>query len=187
MPVYIDLELPDKDPLDLIERNKDIVRHLRGNGIDGFEIKNILDNSYGLRNLDLYITDAVTSRILKEQHQIDYAMRHLKSLVNNDAITDDEKKCLLKIWERLRNEYFPPIETVKKGWPVLKIERRKGDAKSEKQMVGRQVAAINKYIRPFNKIYLQKDIFDLIAELFEIRHDRKYTQKQIENFDKNNC
>jgi len=37
MTIFIDLESGSKDPLDLI------VRHLQGNGIDGFEIKKMRD------------------------------------------------------------------------------------------------------------------------------------------------
>lgn len=186
MPTIVDLERHDKDPLDLIVRHKDIVRHLRGNGIDGFEIKKILDNSYGLKKLDLYITDAATKQLFKEQHQIDYAMRHVKALVNNEAITDDERKCLFKIWDRLGKEYFP-LEMGKSGWPMYKIQRRKGDAKTDKQVTGRQVVALHAFMMKFNgnknsMPYPQTAIFDLIAELFEVRQGQKFTRDQIKNF-----
>ena len=58
---------------------------------------------------------------------------------------------------------------------------------SDKQMKGRQIASINKYIKRFNHMYYQNDIFDLIAEIYEVLDMGKFTRNQIKNFDKNNC
>jgi hypothetical protein len=186
MPAYFDLEKYDKDPLDLIVKHKDIVKHLRENGIDGQEIKKMLCNSHGLKS---EIPVRITKQEAAARRQIDYAMRHLKALVSSLAITDKEKHFLVAIYNRLYQAQAI-WEKGKSGNPVIKWEvgDGDGDAKTLKQMIGMRVAFINKYILTFNKkMYLQKDIFDLIAELFEVYMDTKYTQRQIANFDKNNC
>jgi hypothetical protein len=173
-----DLEKYDKDPLVLIVRNKEIVRHLQGNGIDGLEINKMLNDWHGLKSK---VPIFLTKRDKQKQRQIDYAIRYTKALINNEAITDKERKHFLKILERLSMEHLPSAVTLK--FHPSETE----NAKTRKQVIGRQVATINKYIKPFNKMCQQKKIFDLISELLEVWEWGKFTQKQIANFDKNNC
>jgi hypothetical protein len=184
MPTIFDIKKFDKDPLDLIVRHKDIVRHLRGNRIDGLKIRDMLNNWHGLK---IEFPISVTKRDKQKQKQIDYAMRYVKALVSNEVITDKEREFLCEMYNRLWCD-LPHWEKGKSGGPVYKMlqGQGEGDAISFKQMIGRQVATINKYIQPFNKMYLQMDIFDLISELLEVWQGLKCTQKQIANLDKNN-
>ncbi len=184
-------DISDKDPLELVVKNKDIVRHLRGNGIDGAEIRKMLNYSHGLK-MEWPI---LMSKAEKEKRkQTDYALRWTTDLIKSDVTTDAEKKSLCEIYNRLWHE-LPTWEKGKSGAPVYKmpVGDDPGDAISDKQMTGRQVVAIRSYVMKFNgksrhaKAYSQNAIFDLIAELFEVCKGRKYTRAQIINFDKNNC
>jgi|GEM_PF-6983620 len=177
------VEVDERDPLDLIVKNKEIVRHLRGNGINGQSIREILKDWRPKMEFPI----ATTKSEKKEQKEIDYAMRHLKALVSNKSITDKEAKALVKIYNRLYHEHMQ-WEKDKTGKPVYKMTMSKNTSKTQKQMLGRQVATINKYIKPFNKMYLQREIYSLIAELLETWHHsmQKFSQDEIANFDKNN-
>ena len=178
MPTIIDLENHDRDPLDLIKIHNDIVQHLRSNKIDGMEIRKILDDWQGVK---FKMPIAMTRQDIKERRQFDYAIRHASSLLKSEVTTSTEKIYLEEMIERLYNERIPSAVMINFH------PSEEGNAKSFKQMIGRQVATLNKYIQPFNKLYLKKDIFSLIAELLEVAHGFKYTQNEIANFDKNNC
>jgi len=177
------VKIDEIDPLDLIVKNKEIVRHLRGNGINGQSIREILEDWRPKMEFPI----ATTKCEKQAQKEIDYAMRHLKALVGNKSITDKEVKALVKIYNRLYHEHMQ-WEKDKTGKPVYKMTMSKNTSKTQKQMLGRQVAAINKYIKPFNKMYLQREIYSLIAELLETWHNsmQKFSQDEIANFDKNN-
>jgi len=184
-------DLEEKDPLDLIVKNKNFVKYLRGNGIDGFEINKIMRNSHGLKSeIPLPLTKQAAAGI----RQVDYAMRYLKILIKNPQITDDEADFFNKTYNRLFRAQRG-IEKNKLGKPVLKWQfgEGEGNAKTFKQMQGLRVVALHKYISTFNKprarhqkAFLQKDIFNLIAELFDVLQQYKLTAQQIKNFDKNN-
>jgi len=174
-----------KDPLDLIVKNKDFVRHLRKNGIDGLEINKILGNLQGLKQ---EWPIGITEKDKENRRKIDYAMRHVKALATSDAITDEELEYLCKIMTRLYREYIP-WEKNKKGHPVITFKLGQGDVKTPKQVWGKQTVALYGYIQKYNsnfEMFLQKDVFLLIAELFDVRENLKFTRKQIENFYKNN-
>jgi len=177
------IEKYEKDPLDFIVKNKEIVRHLRGNGINGFVIRDILDDFRPKMEISVILTKFDR----QSQKEIDYAMRHLKALVSNKSITEKEAKALVKIYNRLYQKQRL-WEKDKNKKPVYKVAMSKNTAKTQKQMLGRQVAAVSKYIKPYNKIYLQKDIHLLIAELLNYWHQvlPGLSQKQIANFEKNN-
>jgi hypothetical protein len=190
MPSYFDLEKYDKDPLDLIERNTDIVRHLRGNGIDGFEIKKILNNFQGLKTeFPISVTKSDKAKNLK----IDDARRAVTRLTNNPAITDKEREYLCEMYNRLYQEQVT-WEKGKSGGPVYKMPlgdcaKVKNASISYKQTLGRQTVLLHDYIQKHNtnkEMFLQKNTFLLISELFENFHDWKISDKRIAGFYKNN-
>ena len=188
---FFDLEKYYKDPLDLIVRNTGIVRHLRVNGIDGMEIRNVLRNFHGLK-MEIPISNVGMDEHKKKQRQIDYARRHTLALINNSAITDEERECLFKIDRRLTNEYSP-ININKAGRPIIKLrfpsdEGGESEVKAKRltQAYGFQVVLLHEYIKNHNRRYLQKDIFSLIVELFEFIHEVRITPNRISNFYKNN-
>ena len=180
-----------KDPLDLIIKNKEFVDHLRENGMNGDEVRNILDDWQGLMQ---EIPIRATSQDKAKDRLIDYAIRHTKALVNNEAITEEERKSLFKIWDRLCEERTPPLEKDKSGRPVVRLmyhpeECNSGyaPAKTHKQMIGFQTVLLYELIERCNTKYLQKDIFNFISELFEVAGSgQKFSQNQIANFYKNN-
>ena len=191
MPTVFNLDKDDKDPLELIVRNTGIVRHLRGNGIDGMEIKNILHNYHGLK-MEMPVSRVGMEEYRKEQRQIDYARRHTLALIRNPAITDEERESLIKINSRLSSEYYP-LDIDKAGQPIVKISYPGDDggetdvkAKSMIQAYGFQVLLLHECIKNYNTTYLQKDIFNLIAELFEAMDRGKFDLSRISNFYKNN-
>lgn len=193
----IDVTVWDKDPLDLIVKNKDFINHLKANGIKGLEVRNILYNLHGLQ-LEIPINDKQRHEKRGKYHQIAYAIRYIKILLNNDAVSDEDRESLDKMMTRLVNErkVLFPYEINSKGNPVIKTiihpeehgkeKEKKVTAKSFKQALGIQALLLHEYIRRFNQYYLQKDIFDLIAELFEVIHGLKFSQNKIANFYKNN-
>jgi len=176
----------NQDILDLIVKNRNFVRHLKKNGIDNIEICHILGDLQGLKMEMLIKT--LTEKDKADQRKIDYAMRYLKALVSNEAITDEESDYLCKIQNRLLVEYLP-WEKDKKGRLVAHWRMGEGDAKTQKQARGRQVVKLYYYIQEYNTnkdLFLQKDVFELIAELYDVWENLKYTRKEIENFYKNN-
>ena len=80
-------DLEEKDTLDLIIKNKLFVRHLRENGIDGFEVNKILRDSHGLKS---EIPISISKQEAAAQRQINYAMRWTKNLISNQIIEDEE-------------------------------------------------------------------------------------------------
>ncbi len=185
-----DLEKYDKDPLDLIERNKDIVRHLRRNGIDGFEIKKILDNFQGLK---MEVPILVTRHHAAKKLKIDDARRAVTRLINNPEITDKEREYLCEMHNRLYQEQML-WEKGKSGGPVYKMPlgdctKVKKASISLKQTLGRQTVLLHDYIQKHNtnkETFLQKNTFLLIAELFEVWQELKFSMKQVKNFYDNN-
>ncbi|MHB8091850.1 MAG: hypothetical protein ACYDH8_09695 [Syntrophales bacterium] len=181
--IFENLKNGTKDPLDLIVRHKDIVKHLRGNGIDGMEIRNIFLNRHGLRMIvPVFFSEAA----MKKHRNTSYAMRNVSALLSSDLVSNKEKDFLSNIMTRLSGNYSE-LESDKKGETFLKFHREQGGAKTHKQMIGRQVVELVKYIKRFNHMYYQNDIFDLIAEIYEVTDMGKFTRERIKNFDKNNC
>ena len=179
-------EEPDRNnPLDLIVKNKDLVRHLRTNGIDGMEITRIFSNRQGLKKeFSVFQTEGAKIK----QRKVIYAMRHVSALINNDVIMGRDHENLCEIYEGLKRQY-QPWEKDAKGQLVISYRMGEGEAKTHKQMIGRQVVALYTYLQKHNtnkEMFLQKSVFLLIAELFFVGEDLKFTRKQIENFYKNN-
>ena len=189
---YLDITKYDSDPLDRIKQNTDIVRHLRTNGIDGMEINRIFADRHKL-HIDVPLSAVGLDEYLKEQKRISQAIRNLTPLINSNVISDEEKSYLCKIRARLSNEVFPILKD-KAGDPVGRIDfyaSEKGTAKTPKQMIGRQVVELHAYIMKFNGSrnempYPQTVVFELIAELYEVCMEVKYTRYQIKNFYTNN-
>lgn len=191
---------PDgRDPLDMIVRNRDTVRHLRGNRIDTSVINRILLDTQG-REMEVPVK--ITRAFAAYNRKIEYALRHINAFMKNDAITEEERVYLSDMRTRLRVEHVP-LKTDKRGRKMIKIkmqpEEGKDDepgykqavqkkAKTRKQMIGRQVAALYKYIQPFYRLQpRRKIIYELIAELLEVVWQEKFTIDQIANLDRNNC
>ena len=184
-------DLEEKDTLDLIIKNKLFVRHLRENGIDGFEVNKILRDSHGLKS---EIPISISKQEAAAQRQINYAMRWTKNLISNQIIEDEEIKFLVKIYNRLYQAQRI-WEKGGKGGTVIKwkLGEGEGKAKSFKQMIGLRIVSLYKYIKPFCRkngqqrlAYIQTDIFKLIAELFKVAQQTNFTDKQIKTFYNNN-
>jgi len=183
MPRYFSVK--EKDPLDSIIKNNEIVKHLRENGIDGFEINKILHDLQGLK-----FKMPVSIQVSKQQ--VNYAIRYTKCLINNPAIKQEEQKSLCAMYSRLyRLQQIIGKKQNEKA--VYAFAQGDGNAKTRTQAIGLQVVALHKYILPFSKQnkrhqkpFMQKDVFRLIIELFEVVCGEKYTEAQIKNFYKNN-
>lgn len=125
-------DLEEKNPLDLVVKNKRLVKHLRENKIDGFEINKILFDWQGLKH-------KYPLRTEKEQataKEINYAKRNITPLINNRAITKKEKKFLCIIKDRLISEQELFGKKQNKQQTII-LKYGKGDAKTFKQMIGR--------------------------------------------------
>jgi len=187
--MIVDLEKYNKDPLDLVERHKEIVAYLRANGIDGRVIKAILEDRHGFQaTIEIPMPNTNISAWDREQTQIAYARRHVTSLINSRAITDEEKEFLFKIDRRLSEEYFP-VDTDKAGRHIFRLppaECKNAKAKTERQMTGFRVVLLYDYIDGYNTNYLQIHIFDLIAELLGVYGGEKFSRSEVANFYKNN-
>ncbi len=180
-----DLDCLD-DALGLIVRNKDFVQHLRGNGIDGREIKKMLNDWHGLKTA-IYIP--LTENDKKELRKVDYAIRPISALISSEVITDEERDYLLGMKKRMEQMFYIPDEKRKSGIPYVEFKMGKGNAKGCKQMIGQRAVEIYKYVDKFNtnkEVYRQNDIYNLIAELFEVFMKEKYTREEIKNFVTNN-
>lgn len=184
-----------KDPLEAIARNKDITQHLRANGIDFVELRRMLHDPHG-------ITRSINVTLLEEEKrqrkEADKAVRNLTALITNKQTTKKEKDFLRKMRARLQKEGMSGVTVIKcvtedmSGYSpgYERIQPRKVTAKTEKQEIGLRVVEMYNYINKFitnNHRFLQNDVYDLIAELIELRQDdQKFTQEQIKNFHTNN-
>ena len=101
-------------------RHNDILRHLRGNKIDGMEIRKMLDNCHGLkREWPIRMTKSEKEKQIKHE----YALRWITDLTKSEVTTDEEREYLCKMYNRLWHE-FPSWEKGKTGGPVYKIKWR---------------------------------------------------------------
>jgi len=181
----------EENPLKYVTKNKDIVKHLQRNKIDGFEINKILFHSHGLK-IELPIK--LPKHAMETRRQLNYVVRWYRSLINSPVIIDDDKEILIRMYNdylELQNVLWKKGKT---GNPVVKIGigEEKGHAKSTKQMLGLRVVNLYEYLEKHNRQqsrdqipYKQKEIFNLMIELFEIV-GVKLTFNQIKNFYKNN-
>ncbi len=194
-----------------LKQNKLIVKHLRGNGIDGREIFKMLCDVHELS----WIFPVKLSQVEKEKRTAaSIAKRFISGLISNKAIAEEEKEYLRKVQARLEKDY--PLFEKQSGKPVIKVvsanlgvgpaydvgsgipwetwtretkqirKPTKETAKTENQMWGMQIVEVYDYIEEFNsykqssgKPFLQKDIFGLIAELFNVLFNLKFTGVKI--------
>lgn len=177
--MIVNIDPPAKDPLKLVKRNKALVRHLTENGMDGREIRKMLDDWHGVK---FTAPIRFTKPDLEERKQIDYAIRNAKALISSKATTGEEKEALNNMLDRLSSEKVPKKISLKYH------PREEGDAKSFKQMTGLQVLDLYEYMMRFNGLdrnttpFKQIAVFDLIAEILEINSGVKYTRDQIKTF-----
>ena len=94
----------DKDPLEFIVRHKDVVKSLSENGIDGMEIRKMLDDWHGVK---VKIPVLLSERNKQENKQIEYAIRRLSALRRSEVIECNEKKSLERIIKRLSSKKIP--------------------------------------------------------------------------------
>ena len=178
----------EKDPLEMVVRNTDIVKHLRGNGIDGMELRRILSDYHGLK---LVVPIFYTEEVMKKQRKIEYAIRHISALCKTDIVSKDEKDYLCNMMKRISELYYlSEDERGKNKNYVLKCPIHpceQGNAKTRKQAIGFQVVELSKYISKFNKMHTQKAVFKLISELLETVWKENFSYEKIKNFEKNNC
>lgn len=178
------------DILDEVNKNKLFVKRLRKNGIDSRKISDLLTDMHGLK---MELPVKISKEEKEFQTQTSYATRWLKNLTSNPVIIDDDKKVLIDLYEKYDEAQKVLWTKSKRGKDVVRVRvggESKDGAKSIKQVIGLCVVALYEYISSFNgkndgKTFLQKDIFNLISELFEII-GLKYTQEQIKTLYRNN-
>lgn len=195
------------DPLEEVVEHKDIVRHLINNGIDGHEIYKMLCDCH---DWEWEFPVNFSEEDKTQRKEATQALRFVSGLITSRAITEVEKNVLHKIKLRLERDY--PSFKKKSGQPVIKVlsmdlgvgpatdvgkypagkvrTQPKGHAaKTEKQIWGLQVVEMHNYINQFitnNHLFLQNDIYDLIAEVFKVTFGLKFTREQVKNFHTNN-
>jgi hypothetical protein len=193
--VVIDFSILDKNPLDLIVKEKKFAKRLKERGADGTEINKILHNWYGLM---MKIPVLKNEAVLKNRNRfkdLSYSMRRIMSVLKDPIILDEIKEVLGSELIRLYREREEMIPEVIKMTMHPEEKETKRRAKSFKQVRGFQVIDLYNYLRPFaDKItkqyegieqYRQRDIFRLIAELFDVteivkQEGPRYGYKDIE-------
>lgn len=201
------------DPLDCIsENNQDraVIAFLRKAGIDGFKLADIIYHEFNLRHQ--YEIQYGMER-QKRDKEITRAIKAITSLCNNSLILDEEKDRFHEIKSQLINRQvsLPYIYGTDKknvayiknngsGLLILNSPRtyylyKKTQntliAKSNKQVVGLQMATLFDYIQTFNVgvgKYQNNIIYGLIAALYKEFHTdgREYEIEKIKKLISNN-
>lgn len=186
----IDFEPQDALALIKDEKNKKFVNDLRGNRIDGKTIHKMLMDCHGLK-VGIYLLEGDDIKKLKKE--IYRAKSDLTKVIKSEFITDEEEEYLCGIQSRIMEKYKILWNRNRKEGIFLAEERvGEGKAKGTKQMMGLRAAEIYKYINKDKFLsttahdYLKNDIYDLIAELFEVCLKKTYTREQIRTLVQNN-
>jgi hypothetical protein len=197
----IDFSILDKNPLDLIVEEKKFAKRLKEHGVDGNKIKKILQNLYGLSGKIPILKDQVFLKERKKYKSLSYSMSRIVAVLRDPLVSEAAKAKLDFDHQRLRKERENIIPKAIKITMHPDEEETKRKAKSFTQVRGFQVVDLYEYIHPFlyeiskqcegREQYKKRDIFKLIAELFNVteiikQEKPEYDYKDIETLYFNN-